>query len=194
MNNKYEPFRDDIRATVYATVVKTRDTSTSYVWSLGKVISACAERCEQPLTNTPEDFKRIVKFEFDKLKTEVAINDSYELDRSKADYILRDGQIKGRLTNVYSRYVTLEKQLDEARAIFSRLGEKLDNPELSAEKRSALRKKHKQYLVVIDHCKAEIERQRILVEETKKEQEENEQVKADFKAIVKDIVSQAKPA
>src|SRR5438046_1907363 len=102
--NIYEPFRDSIRAVCYNTVVKVRDTSTSFTWSLGKVISACAEACQLSIKDTPDDFKRIVKFEFNKLKEQVATNDSWTLDRSRRDFVLREGEIKGRLANIYYQY------------------------------------------------------------------------------------------
>ena len=44
----------------------------------------------------------------------------------------------------------------------------MSDDSLSAEKRSALRKKSNRYLVVADHCRAEIERQRVLQEEINK--------------------------
>jgi len=201
-HNIYETFRDAIVATVYNTVVKVRDVSTSYNWSLGKVITACAEVCKVPVKDTPDDFKRIVKFEFDKLKNLVAMNNSYELERSKGDFILKDGQIKGRLTNIYTRFIALEEQLTEATQIYSRIFEKFKDKDLSMEKRSTLRKKMNRYLVVIDHTRAEIERQKKLQAEATEagksnffdepSKEEQEQIKADFKEVVKTIVEETK--
>lgn len=157
--NIYEPFRDAIKATVYATVVKVRDTSKSFNWSVGKVITACAEACNIPVVNTPQDFKRIVKFEFNKLKDEVATNDSYELKRSREDFILNDGTMMGRLTNVHHKFISLDIQLDEARKMYSRLGTKLTDENLSAEKRKAIAKRMQKLVVVMDHVTCEIARQ-----------------------------------
>ncbi|HEX9232445.1 MAG TPA: hypothetical protein VF849_00060 [Blattabacteriaceae bacterium] len=164
-SNIYETFRDAIKATVYATVVKVRNTSTSFNWSVGKVISACAEACNLPITNTPADFKRIVKFEFDKLKHNIAQNSSYELKRSREDFILSDGTMLGRLTNVHTKFIELETQLLEASKMYSRLGVKMTDETLSSEKRSAIRKRMNKLVVVQDHVRAEIARQAVLVAE-----------------------------
>lgn len=157
--NPYETFRETIKAVVVATVVKVRDTSVSFNWSLGKIISACAEACKQPLTATPENFKRIVKFEFGKLRTSIATNPDFELIRSKEDYILNDGEMKARLTNTSHKIIALDKQLLEARKMYSRLGDKMVDETISAEKRSTIRKRMNKVIVVIDHVTAEIERQ-----------------------------------
>jgi hypothetical protein len=183
--NPYEVFRDTIVATVYATVVKVRDTSTSFNWSLGKVISACAEACKLPLQDTPEEFKRIVKFEFDKLRDFTARNDSFELVRSRKDFVLNDGQMKARIVNTSLAIVKLEIQLQEARDVFSRLGFKLTDASLSVDKRSAIRKKLQKYIVVIDHVSAEIERQSRLQVEASKLQLEAEQSASDKEATEK---------
>lgn len=161
--NPYETFRDAIKATVHATVVKVRDTSVSFNWSVGKVISACADACKIPVTNTPDDFKRIVKFEFEKLRDIVAKNDSYELTRSRQDYVLADGQMKGRLTNIHLKLIPLQEQLQEASKMYSRLGNKMTDESLSAEKRATIRKRMQKVLVVIDHTRAEIQRQEELI-------------------------------
>ena len=161
--NIYETFRDAIKATVYATVVKVRDTSVSFNWSLGRVISACAEACKLSITETPADFKRIVKFEFDKLKQQTAENSSYELIRSREDFIMNDGQMKGRLTNIHTKFIDLNTQLIEAKKMYSRLGVKMTDENLSAEKRSAIRKRMNKIIVVIDHVTCEIARQEKLI-------------------------------
>ncbi len=161
--NIYETFRDAIKATVYATVVKVRDTSISFNWSLGRVISACAETCKLSITETPADFKRIVKFEFDKLKQQTAENSSYELIRSREDFIMNDGQMKGRLTNIHTKFIDLNTQLIEAKKMYSRLGIKMTDENLSAEKRSTIRKRMNKIVVVIDHVTCEIARQEKLI-------------------------------
>ncbi len=166
-HNIYETFREAIKATVYNTVCKVRDTSVSFSWQLGKVISACAEVCKLPLKDTPDDFKRIVKFEFQKLKESV-IDNGYELDRSKEDFILKDGDMKARLTNIYSRFVAIETQIIEARKAFDRIHVKIADESLSMEKRSTLRKKANRYLIIIDHKTAELERQKVLQAEVEK--------------------------
>ena len=157
--NPYEVYRPTIVATVHATVVKVRETSTSFNWSLGKVITECAQACNIPLQGTPEQFKRIVKFEFDKLKDVVANKDGYELIRSRKDFVLKDGQMKARLTNISLALVSLEVQLQEARSAHSRLGFKLTDASLNAEKRATVRKKMMSFVVIMDHVCAEMSRQ-----------------------------------
>ncbi len=169
--NPYEVYRDTIIAVVQATVVKVRDTSTSFNWSVGKVISACAEACNLPLQDTPEDFKRIVKFEFDKLKDCIARNDSFELVRSRKDFVLQNGTMKARMTNISLALISLETQLQEARNAYSRLGFKLTDASLSQDRRKAIAKKAQRYVVIIDHVSAEITRQ--------------EKLKADAEALAK---------
>lgn len=156
--NEYEMFRDGIAATVYTTAVKQRDASTSYNWSIGRIITACAEAHGLDVKNTPENFKLIVKFEIEKLRKKVESGYD-ELSRSKEDFVLKDGQMKGRLTNTYLKFITLETQLTEARKIYTRLGHKLTDETLSQEKRSAIFKRMRSYTVVIDHLEAEIKRQ-----------------------------------
>lgn len=160
--NPYEVFRDAITATVLATIMQVRDVSVSYNWSIGRVITACAEACKIPTINTPEDFKRIVKFEVEKLRSAVATNDSWELTRSREDFVMNDGLMKGRLTNVHLKLIPLESQLVEARRLYSRLGNKLSDETLSAEKRTGIRKRMQKVQAVIDHTSAEIERQKAL--------------------------------
>lgn len=160
--NPYEVFRDAITATVLATIMRVRDVSVSYNWSIGRVITACAEACKIPTINTPEDFKRIVKFEVEKLRSAVATNDSWELTRSREDFVMNDGLMKGRLTNVHLKLIPLESQLVEARRLYSRLGNKLSDETLSAEKRTGIRKRMQKVQAVIDHTSAEIERQKAL--------------------------------
>lgn len=160
-HNPYETFREVVKATVMATVVRVRDTSISFNWSLGKVITACAEACKLPV-QVPDDFKKIVKFEFGKMRDVVANDPDYELARSRQDYILNNGQMKARLTNVSLKIIALEEQLNEARKAYSRLGVKSTDESLSAEKRSSIRKKLNNYVVVMDHVSAEIERQKKL--------------------------------
>src|SRR5207237_495465 len=134
----------------------------TYNWSLGKVIAACAEAAKLPVANTPEDFKRIVKFEFAKLRDEIATTPDYDLIRSKQDFVLSNGQMKARLTNISLKIISLEKQLDEARKAYSRIGFKLTDDSLSVEKRKTVSKKMHNYQVVIDHTIAELARQQKL--------------------------------
>jgi len=157
--NPYETFREGIRATVFNTVVRTRDTSVSYNWGIGRVITACAEAHKLPVVNTPDDFKRIVKFEIEKLRSQVALNDSWELVRSREDFVMNDGLMKGRLTNTHLKFIPLETQLEEARKLYSRLGTKMSDANLSAEKRAGIRKRMQKVLAVVDHTSAEIKRQ-----------------------------------
>lgn len=169
--NKYETFRDTIAATIQKEVVSVSEdmSRTSYSWSIGKCFNECGLACKfEDTNNLPDEFKSIVRFEFNKLKESVLSRDGFSLHRSAEGYLhTRDGIELQRVDAWRKSAIPLDEQLRGARMLLSKAEKSATNDKATAESRLAAKKRANRLLKEIDHLRAESERQAILVAEVK---------------------------
>ncbi len=164
MSNNYESFRAKVVELLVATVVKKSKDGlrTSYDWSIAKVFRLVGEGCGFSGDVLPDDFRKIVRFEFNKLREAVINSDGFELTRSREGFKMTlDGMAETR-TDVYENVaISLERQLELAIS-----GAAITDKAMAtatAEKRHNLKKKYNAYQMRIDYLRKELERQSELV-------------------------------
>lgn len=165
MSNNYETFRESIVATLMASVQTTNvdGSRVSYDWSIAKAFRNCGEACKFADVNVlPDEFKKIVRFEFNKMKDSVLSNDGFELVRSvESPVLVSDGVAIMRTDKSRKTAVAMDEQLVLAIAMLGSVTNKLSTA--TQEKAVSLKKRAKAIQLRIDYLRAEIGRQEELV-------------------------------
>jgi hypothetical protein len=158
-----------IKAAIVETCLKVSDDGMrkSYDWSVAKVFNHCGEVCLKVASGKPlpDEFKKIVRFEFNKLKDSVtAEGEGWSHDRTRfGEKLVGDGVAKVRVDTFSNGFIPLDEQLTLARQMLSAVEKRVLTA--TAERAVSLKKRAKRVTVVIDHLVAEIERQNKLVAE-----------------------------
>lgn len=164
--NPYESFRPKIGEIILDTVVKNSKDGlrVSYDWGIGKVFRITGEACGFQNPNVlPDEFKKIVRFEFNKLKDKVLNKDGFELSRSREGFkLVPDGIAELRTDTFVKTAISLERQLELAIKGLASVTASLSTA--TAEKAVNLKRKQVAFSMRIDYFRQEIARQKELVE------------------------------
>lgn len=168
--NPYESFRDKVTAILTENVVKTSTDGlrVSYDWGIGKMFRLVGEACgfSNPAA-LPDEFKKIVRFEFNKLRDSVLNKDGFELTRSREGHkLVPEGIAEVRTDTHVKVAISLERQLELAILGLSAVTKSLATA--TEEKAVNLKRKVTAYNMRIDYFRQEIARQKELVAEVNK--------------------------
>ncbi len=170
MANQYETFRDTIKASLCKNCVKTSQDASAiiYDWSMDKAFRTCGEACQMPdVKKLPDDFKSIVRFEFNKLKDEVLNNPKWTQTKSRETWVFNaDGVGQNRTDTFKNTALALDEKITGAVIVLSKTEKMLAAADRGTKRFQQLRRKANALRGELDFLREEKQRQAELSKES----------------------------